>query len=1682
MSITYSIESPDTGIQSFGEKIGMSSNGNIVVTHHGDFIYIYNIDDRSNIILEKEIKPTEFSDISTINEIAVNEDGNLIIIAYVESSSGSQKLIQITNKSEESSLGSNSGTNWQIIGTNIYYVNYEGILYKYNNAERLVDQENSSITDYSIISEDIFVYVKDGEIFDKGGKLIDSNNDGDDTSITKVAIKEKKDDSNGYYIVYSRESTVYIKDNDLNNYNSIAINNIRDIDISNGGNKVMIIFEESTDNFKVRKYEYDTNNDWVEMYSYSGGENYIRISDDGYTTIWSSSSDNNKIEFTKAYFYKDFTIIIDVEGRDDPLGITDSNVEVEINEDESLQIYIDSYLDFYLVDTDDTIRYGIDTNYGLNLGNVILHNDFETNGQLTYTPYENVSGTDKIKILGIDSSGNETVGMLSITINAVDDSATGGISLSGEFLPNTTVTVDTSAIKDIDDDTNNYSFSYTYLLDNNIEEKDSSSSTFLLPDNNDSQTIKVEVEVKYNDDSNKNVKFTAEEDIREFSLVTTNNISDSNIFEDEIYSYNLKTIIDSNIMSSDDVEFEINEDAQNGTANIDSNKVLTVIPDENYNGSINVEVTARTDTNITSITENVKFNLIVQNVNDSPYFYNTIYINNVYRGEDGAVTYNLQTMVKDDDDEDTLTFSVDSNNEPQYGTVTFNGYDMTYTANVNYSETSDSYKIIASDNNGGIGVGTVEVAIVIPDAPPVFIGDSNYVFQQGDEFSFKPFDDDKIFVISIDNSTPLPSFLQINNQTIETKNETTNDDVGQYSFIVIADDGNNSPVSQQITLTIEDVNDAPIFDGDFSEKTIFPNSLYEKTVQIYDPDGHNITVTVDGPTWLSYQITSNNNDTNDMSDVNVQLSGTPTRDDGGTTTITITAEDDNDSSVRTIATYDLTVYVEENNPPVFIGDSNYVFAQGEDISFTLPFTDDGLFEITIDTGDPLPSFLRLNNKTIETKNETTNDDVGQYSFTVIADDGNNSPVSQQITLTIEDVNDAPIFDGDFSEKTIFPNSLYEKTVQIYDPDGHNITVTVDGPTWLSYQITSNNNDTNDMSDVNVQLSGTPTRDDGGTTTITITAEDDNDSSVRTIATYDLTVYVEENNPPVFIGDSNYVFAQGEDISFTLPFTDDGLFEITIDTGDPLPSFLRLNNKTIETKNETTNDDVGQYSFTVIATDEYNTVSQQITLTIEDVNDSPIFEGDFSSETILPNTAYEKTIRIYDIDGQNIAVTVDGPSWLLYDTVSNNADTNDMSDVNVILSGTPNDDNGGKTTITITAEDESNSNVKTVATYDLTVLVEPNDPPVFTGDSNTDFSFNQGEDIEISVSFRDDDGDNVGVSFEDLPDFLQYDAINSKIYGTTTNDNVGVYNNITITGNDGNGGVATKIIHITINDVNDTPEFSGISEGDQILVFAENEINKDIVVKDIDGNNIILEYEGLPEWVNVNTISNNNNDTNDMSDITIELRGETTLSDGGSSSVKITAIDGLDSSIKNELSFQIMVFGGTTGGDNSNLVGIICFLEGSKILTDEGYKRIETLERGSMIKTCNNGYIPIKYIGYSKFNNPCHGGRIKERLYEYEDKNLVLTGCHSVLKRNLTKEQEYKIKENYDNIFLTDGYYRLPAFLDESNKPYRKGGIQKIYHIALESCNINMNYGIYANDLLVESCAIYDFDYYCVTKI
>jgi len=159
--------------------------------------------------------------------------------------------------------------------------------------------------------------------------------------------------------------------------------------------------------------------------------------------------------------------------------------------------------------------------------------------------------------------------------------------------------------------------------------------------------------------------------------------------------------------------------------------------------------------------------------------------------------------------------------------------------------------------------------------------------------------------------------------------------------------------------------------------------------------------------------------------------------------------------------------------------------------------------------------------------------------------------------------------------------------------------------------------------------------------------------------------------------------------------------------------------------------------------------------------------------------------------------------------------------------------------------------------------------------------------------------------------------------------------------------------------------------------------------------------------------------------------------------------------------------------------IICFLEGSKILCSidgqETYVPIETIRKGTLVKTRLNGYVPVDMIGHSKMYNPGHSLHSKNRLYrlshnQYPEltEDLILTGCHSILVDELTEEQREKSIAYTGDIYITDDKYRLIACLDPRAHPYASEGIHNIWHLALENENYYWNYGIYANGLLVET--------------
>ena len=159
----------------------------------------------------------------------------------------------------------------------------------------------------------------------------------------------------------------------------------------------------------------------------------------------------------------------------------------------------------------------------------------------------------------------------------------------------------------------------------------------------------------------------------------------------------------------------------------------------------------------------------------------------------------------------------------------------------------------------------------------------------------------------------------------------------------------------------------------------------------------------------------------------------------------------------------------------------------------------------------------------------------------------------------------------------------------------------------------------------------------------------------------------------------------------------------------------------------------------------------------------------------------------------------------------------------------------------------------------------------------------------------------------------------------------------------------------------------------------------------------------------------------------------------------------------------------------------CFLEGSKILcfenNEEVYRPIESLRKGDLVKTIYNGYMPIHMIGTTALYNPGNDYRVANRLYKcsrekyptlFED--LYITGCHSILVPWMTNDQWENTKAVNGTIFVTDNHFRLIACADEKAEPFNKEGFVNIYHVALENNDYYMNYGIYANGLLVESCS------------
>jgi DNA-binding beta-propeller fold protein YncE len=162
---------------------------------------------------------------------------------------------------------------------------------------------------------------------------------------------------------------------------------------------------------------------------------------------------------------------------------------------------------------------------------------------------------------------------------------------------------------------------------------------------------------------------------------------------------------------------------------------------------------------------------------------------------------------------------------------------------------------------------------------------------------------------------------------------------------------------------------------------------------------------------------------------------------------------------------------------------------------------------------------------------------------------------------------------------------------------------------------------------------------------------------------------------------------------------------------------------------------------------------------------------------------------------------------------------------------------------------------------------------------------------------------------------------------------------------------------------------------------------------------------------------------------------------------------------------------------------VCFKEDTKILAkkseneEEQWIEVQDLRKGMLVKTVLHDFVKIDMIGNRNIKNPATQERIKDRLYvckpeKYPElfEDLIITGCHSILVKEITDEEREELVKEMGKIYVTDEHYRLMAMVDKRAEPYTEEGNYTIWHFALENEGYYANYGIYANGLLVETCS------------
>ncbi|UKA05067.1 putative Ig domain-containing protein [Photobacterium damselae subsp. damselae] len=494
---------------------------------------------------------------------------------------------------------------------------------------------------------------------------------------------------------------------------------------------------------------------------------------------------------------------------------------------------------------------------------------------------------------------------------------------------------------------------------------------------------------------------------------------------------------------------------------------------------------------------------------------------------------------------------------------------------------------------------------VIIDPIPVFSGSTS--------FSAKTRQDFFGLVSAKDpNGKPLtyhlvgaPSWLHIDPVTGQLSGQPPIDGAGDFVFSVSATNGTQAQ-TQQVSIHVTDSNKGATIEA-ISKQTVIKGNAFRYAVKASDPEGDTLTYRLqNAPAWL----TINGDGVIEADAKSEEL---------GLYTVQIVV---NDGRLDKVLNFQLDIVVD---PVPTINSNNFIAQTRQAFHGQIIATDPNKKALTY-TLSGAPSWLVLDPKTGQLSGQPSIDDAGTTKFTVTVTNGNQE-AKQEFTLTVEDVNTAPVFESIPPQSVIIDQTL-TFVVKATDKDKDPVTYGLkNAPSWLQIDPKSG------------AITGTPSTNDKGNITITITASDGHKEASTSVL-----IHVVVDPTPVITTTGEMQGTTGKAFNNKVVATDPNNKDLTYSISGN-PSWLQLNPNNGVLSGTPGRDDSGDITVTITVSNGEQQSSSTIKIQILDGNKAPVWRN-INAETMTAGNSMNFTVKANDENQDPLTYSLqNAPSWL-----------------------------------------------------------------------------------------------------------------------------------------------------------------------------------------------------------------------------------------------------------------------------------------------------------------------------------------------------------------------------------------------------------------------------------------------------